>query len=230
MQMNEHLFKRFDEELTKLKYRLVRMGTLVQQQIEMSVRALIENNAELANIVIQNEDKVDKLDIKIDKQCMRIFALHQPVAMDLRLVLSAVSMNDNMELLGDMAASVANSVLLMKLPPGLLEKTKFEEMGILLQKIVSKIMDSFVYMNIDYALEAIKMSGEMNELYDKNFALISENLMQGKNNIEPSCYLIDINRCLQFISRQSKSIAEELVFLVEARIIKHLNLQMSDDD
>lgn len=228
--MNEHLFKRFDEELTKLRYRLVRMGTLVQQQIEMAVNALLENNKESANFVIKNEDKVDKLDIKIDKQCMRIFALHQPLAYDLRLVLSSLSLNENLELLGDIAVNIADDVINSKISPQFISKTKIEEMAKQVILLMNKVMDSFVYMNIDFALEAIKITNEIDELYKSNFIIISELLKNSNNNIEPSCFLIDINRNIQFISRQAKSMAEELVFLVDARIIKHLNLKMTEEE
>ena len=79
---NEHTLKVFDLELAKLRHRVIKMGTLVQQQIEFAMNSLFDNNLKLAEIVTDLERKVDKLDIKIDKQCMKIFALHQPVAMD----------------------------------------------------------------------------------------------------------------------------------------------------
>ena len=222
--MADHVLKRFDEELNKLRYRLVKMGTLVQQQIELAVSALLNDNSEQAKLVLSLEDKVDKLDIKIDKQCLRIFALHQPVAMDLRLVLSAVSMNDNMELIGDLASNVANNVLALKASPGLIKKTKLEEMGRTLGQIISKLMDSFVNFDIELAIESIKMDAEINNLFKENFKLLTDIMKTDGSLIDSCCLLLDINRNIQAISRQAISIAQELVFLVEARLIKHQNI------
>ena len=109
--IQEHIIKKFDEELNKLRFRLVKMGSLVQEQVEYAIRALTSNSTELAQIVIEHDDKVDKLDSKIDKQCLRIFALHQPMAMDLRLVMSAYSINDDMELIGDLSTNIAKNIL-----------------------------------------------------------------------------------------------------------------------
>lgn len=222
--MANHILKLFDEELNKLRYRLVKMGTLVQEQIEYSINSLLEDKKELAAMVLEIEKKVDNLDIKIDKQCLRIFALHQPVALDLRLVLSAISINDNMELIGDLASNIARNVKKMTIQPGILKKTKFEEMGKVLDLIISKLMDSFVNMNKELALETIKSDSEINILFDQNFKLINDLMVSDNELIEYGCYLIDINRNIQAISRQARSIAQELVFLFEAKMIKHLSL------
>jgi phosphate transport system protein len=222
--MANHILKLFDEELNKLRYRLVKMGTLVQEQIEYSINSLLEDKKELANIVLEIEKKVDNLDIKIDKQCLRIFALHQPVALDLRLVLSAISINDNMELIGDLASNIAKNVKKMTIQPGILKKTKFEEMGKVLDMIITKLMDSFVNVNKELALEAIKSDSEIMILFDQNFKLINDLMVADNELIEYGCYLIDINRNIQAISRQARSIAQELVFLFEAKMIKHLSL------
>ena len=193
-------------------------------EVNKVINSLLEDKKELATMVLEIEKKVDNLDIKIDKQCLRIFALHQPVALDLRLVLSAISINDNMELIGDLASNIARNVKKMTIQPGILKKTKFEEMGKVLDLIISKLMDSFVNMNKELALETIKSDSEINILFDQNFKLINDLMVVDNELIEYGCYLIDINRNIQAISRQARSIAQELVFLFEAKMIKHLSL------
>jgi phosphate transport system protein len=222
--MENHVLKRFDEELNKLRYRLVRMGTLVQHQIELAIKALLENNTEHAKLVLEIEQKVNKLDIKIDKQCLRIFALHQPVAMDLRLVLSTVSINDNMELIGDLAVNIAKNIIVFNCPPGLLYKTKLGEMGHSVVQISSKLIDSYVNVNIGETLEVIKIDTEIGHLFQENFNLLINLMKSDSLLIEPCSYLLDISRNLQTMSRQMLSVAEELVLLFEAKMIKHQNL------
>ncbi len=228
--MNEHLFKRFDKELNKLRFRLVKMGTLVQQMVETSLKSLLEGNREYAALVLELEEKVDNLDIKIDRQCMRIFALHQPVAMDLRLVLSTVSINDNMELVGDLATNIAEKLRELAVPPGIIARTKFNEMAAVVNEIISKIMDAFVFLNFKTAIDALKLHGEVDELFKANMDIIVGMMKEDTGKIEICSHLIDINRNIQFISRQAKCISEELVFLVKARMIKHQNVDTLDID
>lgn len=219
--MNEHLLKRFDDELNKLRYRLIKMSTLVQQQLELSLKAIIEDNEDYTKLVIELEEKVDKLDLKIDKQCLRIFALHQPVATDLRLVLSTVSINDNLEMLGDLATIIAKSFSSIKLIPGIIPKTKLSEIQKQLNIMISKLMDSVVFMKPDYALDSITIYEELNRLSKENYNILIGLMKVDAANIDLCAALIDINRSIQNISRIAKGIAEELVFLVEARMIKH---------
>lgn len=218
---NQHIIKSFDEELTKLRFRLVKMGSLVQQQVEHTIKALSENSIDLAKMVIENDDKVDKLDIKIDKQCLRIFALHQPMAMDLRLVMSAYSINDDMELIGDLTSNIAKNILEMGTIPSIINQTKLIEMGNKVKLLVEKVLDSFIFSNVELSREALKLASEIKKLSKENFNLLIEIMQNNPIYIKPCSYMIDINRNIFFISEQGRSIALELIFLMEAKIYKH---------
>ncbi len=222
--MADHVLKRFDEELTKLRYRLVRIGTLVQHQTELAISSVLEGNTEHAKMVLEIEEKVDRLDIKIDKQCLRIFALHQPVAMDLRLVLSAVSMNDNIELMGDLASNIAKNVLKMDYIPNLIPKTKFYLMSELVNQNIAKVLDAFVNMEIAFAYDSIKIDSELTEIFDENQDLLIKLMKEDASLVNNCGILLDTNRNLQTISRLCRSIAQELVFLVKAKIVKHKSI------
>lgn len=222
--MGEHVLKRFDEQLNKLRYRLVKMGTLVQQQFDFAVNSVLDNNIDLAKLVLETEIEIDKLDLKIDKQCLKIFALHQPVAMDLRLVLSAVSINDKLELIGDLSTNIAKNIIDIVLPSGLIDKTKFNEMGKTVKNIISMIMDSFVNMNNSLAWDAVKLDADVENLYNDNFIILTKIMKEDSAMIDVCSHLLDINRNLQAISRQTRSIGQELVFLFEAKMIKHKNI------
>lgn len=104
------MYHYLEEELDQLRTRIIKMGSLVEEQIEFAFRALFEGNLELAKLVVERDDKVDKFDIKIDKHCQRIFALTQPVAIDLRLIMSALKINNDLERMGDIAVNIAERV------------------------------------------------------------------------------------------------------------------------
>jgi len=227
--IQEHIIKRFDEELNKLRFRLVKMGSLVQEQVEYAIRALTTNSTELAQIVIEHDDKVDKLDSKIDKQCLRIFALHQPMAMDLRLVMSAYSINDDMELIGDLSTNIAKNILDMSSIQNLTEETKLAQTGDLSVSLINKVLDSFIFSDVELAKQALKIASEIKNISKENFQLIIALMQKNPINISSGAYLIDINRNIQFISEQGRSIAQELIFLIEAKIEKHKKEEMADD-
>jgi phosphate transport system protein len=217
----EHTLKAFDFELAKLRHRIIKMGTLVQQEIELSLTTLFENNPKLAGIVNDIEKQVDKLDIKIDKQCMKIFALHQPVAMDLRLVLSSVSINDYFELIGDMASDIAKKVSQVQINTDLLNKTKIKESGELISGGFAKIMDSLMLLDENYSRDIIEKEEDIKRLHEETVNILKDSMKENQDNIDLGCFLIDVSKNLIFMANQIRTIAQELVFLFEAKVVKH---------
>ena len=223
--MNDHVLKRFDDELKKLRYRLVKMGTLVQQQIELAVVSLLNNNIEIAKIVLELEKKINKLDVKINTQCIKIIALHQPVANDLRLVLTGYQINLYLEIIGDTTALITKDVMKMFCPPDLIGLTKIKHMSEHLIDLISKLMDSFVDMNLTLAIETLKIVEQVQRLYDENFEILKDLMKQDMKHIDTCAYIQDINRNFLSISHHTKNIAEELVYLFDSKIVKHMNIE-----
>src|SRR3990172_6913499 len=109
--------RQFEQQLEKLKTRILKMCSLVDEQVDLAIRAIDEENPALAEIVLEKEKKVDKYDIKIDKICQKIFALNQPVAMDLRMIMSALTINTNLERVGDLAVNISENFISIKKKP-----------------------------------------------------------------------------------------------------------------
>ena len=228
--MSEHTIKIFEEELNKLKFRLVKMGGLVQEQVEFAVKAFTTGNRELAQIIIEREIKVDKIDIKIDKQCLRIFARHQPLASDLRLVMSALSINSDMEIISDTAADIAKEVLRFGTPvQDALHINQIEEMANLVSDMINKVLESFVYNNVEISHEVIMTGTSIGRLRRESFDALVDLMLKDNTTITTCSRLIDIIRNLHFISDMAVSIAREIQFLVEAKIAKHSQDTMSGD-
>ncbi|MCX6152847.1 MAG: phosphate signaling complex protein PhoU [Candidatus Kapabacteria bacterium] len=223
--MGEHLLKQFDDEMNKLRFRLVRVGTLLQQQIELAISSLLDNNYERANLVIELEKKIDQLDIKIDKQCARIIALHQPVAQDLRLILAGFQINIYMEMMSDLATNITKRVLEMPDIQSIVAQTNINKMAKRLEEMISDILDGFVNMNVELAIKAVKASEDIDSIFDDNFKLINSIMIDDHSLIKFCANLQDINRNFQIIAKQGKSIAQELVFLFEAKVVKHFNIE-----
>jgi phosphate transport system protein len=221
--MNEHILEKFDAELDKLRSRLIKMGTLVQQQMQQINQALINNDKKLADFIISNDDKIDKMDIRIDKQCMRIFALHQPVASDLRIVMSALSINTNMELAGDIIVDIARGVLVLPEPPLTVDKMKLTELCRQVENMIVRSVDSFIYSSVELSYEVLESYPHIRDLFYANAAYLLSKMKENPDNIEYCTMMNDVNRNMKFISDLAMNIAHEIIFIVEAKIVKHHN-------
>jgi phosphate transport system protein len=219
--MNVHTIQRFDNDLDKLRSRLIKMCTLVQQQMGFTLKALSESDKQLAELIKANDDKIDKVDIKIDKQCLEIFAVHQPLASDLRLVLTALSINDMFELIGDSIVDIANCIIDIQAEPYLIRKTKIVQMAEVLEKMLSKVVDSYIYANYELAKESFEIIQQIKALRKQNVEILAGLVKENAEHAIACLTLQDINRNLKFIADLSVNVAQEIVFLAEARNIKH---------
>lgn len=216
-----HILHNIDEELEKLKTRLIRMGSIVQEQVELALKALDTGNTEIAALVIERDEKVDKLDIKIDRQCMQLFALQQPVANDLRLIMSSLSINNNLERIGDLAVNVAERVEPLHTHLDIVSRSGIVAMGGLGYEMVSGAIDAFINADIDLARSLVKRDTEIDMLDRKMFQDLTTMMSADPALVLPGSHLMLISRNIERLADQATNICEEVLFLVEAEIVRH---------
>lgn len=224
--MERHL----DAQLDKLKTRLIKMCSLVDEQVDFALRALEEENEELAKLVIERDNKVDKHDIKIDKICQKIFALNQPVAMDLRLIMSALTINNNLERIGDIAVNIASSYLILKKKPEFLKDTLYHEMAKVVREMLKNSIDAFISFDASLAQKVINQDDELDEYNSRNHRIIIDIMKKDMQNIEPGVALIVIGRQLERLGDHTTNICEDVYFIVEAQLIKHKYEKILDQE
>ncbi|GAB6282207.1 MAG: phosphate signaling complex protein PhoU [Ignavibacterium sp.] len=213
--------RHFDQQLEKLKIKLIKMCSLVDEQIEFIIKVLEEDNLELAHLVIERDEKVDKFDLKIDKICQRIFALNQPVAMDLRLIMSALTINTNLERIGDIAVNIAENFIQLGHRPDFYSQTKLSEMNLFVKEMIKNSIDSFIESNPKLAEKVIQTDDVLDKLNIENTNILIDIMKEDKNNIESAIHLFEISRQLERLGDHSTNIAEEVYFIVESQMIKH---------
>ncbi len=210
-----------DEHLEKLKTRVIKMCSLVDEQVQFAIKAFEEENVELANLVIERDKKVNKYDVKIDKICQKIFALAQPVAMDLRYIMSSLTINSNLERMGDIAVNIAENVLIVKKKPSFYPQTKLEEMFKISQEMLKNSIDAFIGGNAELAKKVILSDDIIDKMNADNHQILKDIMKQNPDNIEPAVALLVISRELERLADHSTNIAEDVFFIVEAQLIKH---------
>ena len=210
-----------DEHIEKLKTRVIKMCSLVDEQVQSAIKAVEDEDLELAQQVIDKDSKVDKYDNKIDKICQKIFALTQPVAMDLRLIMSSLTINSNLERIGDLAVNIAEYAIMIKKKPGFYNQTKLEEMFKVTKQMLKDAIDSYIGGNETLAKSVIETDDRLDKLNVDNHKILIEIMKQSPDNIEPAVALLVMSRQLERLGDHCTNIAEDVFFIVEAHLVKH---------
>ncbi len=220
--------RHFEQELEKLKKRLMKMGTLVAAQVHSALQALLEGNTELANEIIAFDHKVDKLDVKIDKLCQRIFALTQPVATDLRLIMSALRMNNDLERMGDHAVGIARKVEIVGEYREIMTELQMDEVVKMTDMIVNDVITILNTRNTAFVKDIFFLAQEIEERAQAVAARIIEEMMHKTEVIVVATQLIQILSAIERLAAYSTNIAEAVVFIVDGKMIKHKKIHRVD--
>jgi phosphate transport system protein len=213
--------RHFDQQLEKLRVRLMKMCSLVEEQVDAALRSIEEENAELAQQVVEREKKVDKFDLKIDKICQKIFALNQPVALDLRLIMSALTINNNLERMGDIAVNIAENSFILKKKPSFIDRIHFTEMSKVIREMIRNSIDSFVRDDAQLAKKVIETDNHVDKLNKENHQILIDVMKENPDNIQPAVTLLVTSRQMERLGDHATNIAEDVYFIVEARLVKH---------
>lgn len=212
-----------DIELQHLKADTIKMWTLVNLQLVKAKESLLNLDKDLARQVILSEKRVNASELKIDIDCENIFALFNPVAVDLRFVLAVLKINSNLERTGDIAESIAKFVINVdnNFDLKLLEITKVVEMFEAAIQMMNETMDAFDSENTLIARKIFQQDELLDEINNKANTIVAEYIKSHTENIEPALYLLSVIRKLERVGDQSKNMAEEIIFYIEAKVLKH---------
>lgn len=210
-------------ELGKLKTDITEMWRLVASQLHKSMQSLKTFDKDLSREVISNEKRVNSMELKIDRDCENIFALFNPVAIDLRFVLAVLKINNNLERIGDIAEGISKFIILEKEPfdEPLLRKTRFLTMFEAAIQIVEDVLTSFNKEDTKLARSIFEQDEMLDEINAEATQIISDFIRDNPDKIEQALNVLSIIRRLERVGDQSTNIAEEIIFYLEAKVLKH---------
>ena len=213
--------RHFDEELRELNKQLLRMSALVEEAISRSVKALVERKDELAEGVFKSEEAINMLEIEIDELALRLLALHQPKAIDLRFITSVMKINSDLERIADQAVNIAERTQEIIKQPLLKPLIDIPRMAILAQKMVKDSIDALVNKDEALARDICKRDDEVDSLNDQIFRELLIYMMQDSKTITRAVELILVGRHLERIADHATNIAEDVIYFVKGKTIKH---------
>lgn len=218
-----------DQELALLRGLIAEMANHVDTQFADAMNALLQGDTELAEQVVDGDDAVDALELRIDEQCERILALHSPVAVDLRMLIMAVKINTDLERIGDHCRNLSRNARHLVDTPGLLSQTRLPKMADMSRTMLREAEDAFLENDRLKARKVIARDLQVNRLHDETFASLIEMLENGPEHAEVLAHLFTVSKALERISDHAKNIAQGIVFMVEGRDIRHRGLQEPDN-
>lgn len=213
--------RHIDIELGQLKDELVRMAGLAETAIGLSVKALVSRDAELAHQVIASDDTINMLEIEIDEMCLRTMALYQPEAKDLRFIAMALKINNDLERMGDQAVNIAERTVELLKEPLLKPLIDIPRMADVAQRMVKESLDAFVQQDVERARAVCRQDDEVDRYDDQIFRELLTYMMEDPKTITRSVNLILVSRHLERIADHATNIAEDVIYLVAGRTIKH---------
>jgi len=211
--------------MSRLRKRILAEAAMVEEAIEKAIRSVTEGNATLAQEVIDGDRLVDETEIEVEEECLKILALHNPVAVDLRFIVVTLKMNNDLERMGDIAVSIARrAVFLEKAGVKLEEAEAFGRMTEAVRKMVKQSLDALVNGDAELARRTCLQDDEIDQMKRDIAKVLRDRIEQNPSQLRPLLKMLDLTRHLERIGDLATNIAEDVIYLVKGEIVRHAEM------
>jgi phosphate transport system protein len=213
--------KHFVRELEKLKKKILSLGALVEERVYLAIKAIESRDPDLAARIIRSDYEIDETEVEVEEECLKILALHQPVAIDLRFIVAVIKINNDLERIGDEAVNIAERIQSIAKRSTFSFHFDYTEMAEIAAAMLKQSLDALVNMDIDTAFRVITMDDDVDNIQGNAYSQIKQAM---RERPEEMTYLINlylISRHLERIADHATNIAEEAVYLIEGEIVRH---------
>lgn len=217
------MLRHFEQDLDKLKAKLLEMSALVESAVYRSVQGVVEKNEELAQQVLKNEARINQLEIEIDDMAVGLLALQHPLAQDLRLVTAAIKINNDLERMGDLSVSIAQSAIALIREPVIRPLIDIPHIAGLAQSMVRKALDAFVNRDAELARSVLASDDAVDNMRTASYHELISFMEKNPAHIPQALNLLTVVRNLERIADHSTNIAEDVLFLVKGIDVRHHN-------
>jgi len=230
LQLSQHISKQFNQELEDVRNQVLKMGGLVERQVQDGLNSLLNGDVKLAKKVIKRDRKVNAMEVGIDESCVEILARRQPAASDLRLVISIIKTITDLERIGDEAEKLANSTKMID--EDKITDRQFHELRSLGESVIrmlKRTLDATARMDVEEALDIIKSDVEINQEFESLSRLLVLKMMEDPRCIKDALSISWSARALERIGDHAKNICEYVVYLVKGKDVRHISMEDLDD-
>lgn len=217
--MSKHLQRGLED----LREDVLALFGVVEQMIDMAVRSLVERRPDLANRVIQADATVDRREVKLEEECLKMLALHQPVATDLRQVISVVKINSELERMADLACNIAERAVALDMYPLFMVPDELNDMVRESNSMVRRALDAFVTGDAEKARQVIRDDDVVDALNRIIIDQLQELMQESPEHVVPAVHCFSASRNIECVADLATSLAEDVVYLVEGEIVRHIH-------
>jgi len=209
------------KEIEKLKQQVLALSAKVENDLRLAVRAADNQDADLAEEVVNREEETNVMEVSVEEECLKILALHQPVASDLRYIVAVLKINQDLERIGDLAVHIAERALFLCRQPPIAMPVRLEQMAARTEELLKQVLDAFVNFDESAAREVCAADSEIDDMNQEIFQQVKEIIMRNPQQFEALLQIMHIARHLERIADHATNIAEDLIYLIEGRIVRH---------
>ena len=221
----ERPIRHFQEELEVLKTRLLEMGALAEERVRQSISGLKNREIALIERVIHGDEPINRLHVEVDDRVLKLLALHQPVAVDLRAAMAAIKINTDLERVGDLAVNIAEAARRYATHPPVKQLIDIPRMADIAEAMLRDALDAYVKSDVALAQQVLNEDDTLDALKTQIFRELLTFMLQDPSTIEPSLDLILVSRHLERIGDHATNVAEDVIFMVSARDVRHLGAE-----
>lgn len=221
METKTHTSSQYEKELTEVKENLVYLGALTEKAIREATRSLLERDSDLARQVIEADEEIDNIDEEIEEKCIRLLALRQPTARDLRFITTAIKINGHLERIGDMAAKISEKALALNEEPQLKPYIDLPRMAEIAQEMIRKSLDALINEDCNLAYQVRMEDEKVDNLNEQIFRELLTFMMEDPRTTHRALLIMQVSKNLERISDHATSIADTIIYMITGKNVRH---------
>ncbi|MBU4371293.1 MAG: phosphate signaling complex protein PhoU [Proteobacteria bacterium] len=221
MEDKRHTSREYERELQEIRDGLLYLGALTERALERGAQALLERNSVLAREIVREDEQIDRLDVDLEEKCIRLLALRQPSARDLRFITTAIKITGHLERIGDMAANIAEKVLILNDLPQIKPYIDLPRMVEISRGMIRKSLDAMVREDIELAKKVREEEAVIDQLNDQVFRELLTFMMEDPRKIQVCLYIMQISKSLERIADHAEGVADMVIYMVTGTSVRH---------
>ncbi len=209
------------KELGQLEKQLLTLTAVVEESVQQAIKALSGHNRELAQKVIDNDDHINRLEVDLEEECLKVLALHQPVASDLRMIVAVLKINNDLERIADQAANICERALAISESPKMVCPLELDQMGEKVIDMLEKALDSLVNADLELARKVLMLDDEVDSIHSGNYKSFKDYVRHHPDSVDIVLSYLTVSRHLERVADLATNIAEDVIYLNEGSIVRH---------
>ena len=230
MEDRKHTSSHYEKELQEIKNDLIYLGALTEKAIQLAMDSLTQRNSDFARKVIAEDDEIDKRDAQLEEKCIRILALRQPTAIDLRFITTAIKITGHLERIGDMAVNIAEKAILLNELPRLKPYVDLPRMAGLVNEMIRNSLDAFINENMELTQKVHEHEQIVDDLNEQIFRELLTFMLDDSKTIQRAIFIMQVSKNLERIADHSKGIADMVIYMITGKSVRHQELYKNQED